>query len=95
VHLAEQIADMSHMALVGMMTMAPLDSTPEEARAVFIRTREIFEEIQWNKYGGAGFKHLSMGMSNDFEIAIAEGATMVRIGTALFGGKVDDADVSQ
>ena len=92
VHLAEQIADMSHMALVGVMTMAPLDSTPEEARAVFVRTREIFEEIKWNKYGGAGFRHLSMGMSNDFEVAIAEGATMVRIGTALFGGKVDDAD---
>lgn len=93
-HLAEQIASMSNIALVGLMTMAPLESTPEEARAVFTRTREIFDEIKWNKYGGAGFKHLSMGMSNDFEAAIAEGATMIRVGTALFGGKPEDDDES-
>ncbi len=74
--------------------MAPRDSTAEESRVVFARTREIFEEIKWNKYGGAGFKHLSMGMSNDFEAAIAEGATMIRIGTALFGGKTPDGDDS-
>jgi len=93
-HLAEQIALMSNISLVGLMTMAPLDSTPDESRIVFARTREIFEEIKWNKYGGAGFKHLSMGMSNDFEAAIAEGATMIRIGTALFGGKSADGDDS-
>ena len=92
VHLAEQIAQMSQVSLVGLMTMAPLDATPAEAKAVFIRTREIFEEIKWNKYGGAGFKHLSMGMSNDFESAIAEGATMVRIGTGLFGGKPEESE---
>lgn len=96
VHLAEQIASMSNLALVGLMTMAPLESTPEESRVVFGRTREIFEEIKWNKIGGAGFKHLSMGMSNDFEPAIAEGATMVRIGTALFGsGKADTEENSE
>ena len=93
-HLAEQIASMSNIALVGLMTMAPLECTPDEARAVFTRTREIFDEIKWNKYGGAGFKHLSMGMSNDFEAAIAEGATMIRVGTALFGGKPEDDDES-
>ncbi len=95
VHLAEQIASMSNVSLVGLMTMAPLGATAEESRAVFTRAREIFEEIKWNKIGGAGFKHLSMGMSNDFEAAIAEGATMVRIGTALFGGKVDDSADSE
>jgi len=95
VHLAEQIALMSHMALVGLMTMAPLEATPDESRAVFTRTREIFEEVRWNKIGGAGFRHLSMGMSGDFESAIAEGATMVRIGTALFGGKVQDGAESE
>jgi pyridoxal phosphate enzyme (YggS family) len=92
VHLAEQIVQMSNVALVGLMTMAPVDSTPAESRVVFSRTREIFEEIKWNKYGGAAFKHLSMGMSNDFEAAILEGATMIRVGTALFGGKVEDAE---
>jgi pyridoxal phosphate enzyme (YggS family) len=90
VHLAEQIASMVHLAVAGLMTMAPLETSADEARAVFARTREIFEEIKWNKIGGAGFKHLSMGMSHDFESAIAEGATMVRVGTAIFGGKVED-----
>jgi hypothetical protein len=85
VHLAEQIASMSHITLVGLMTMAPLGGDLDDAKAAFTRTREIFEECKWHKIGGAQFKHLSMGMSNDFEIAIAEGATMVRIGTALFG----------
>jgi len=87
VHLAEQIDSMSHLALVGLMTMASLDSTEEQARFVFARTREIFEEMKWHKIGGTGLRHLSMGMSNDFEAAIAEGSTMVRIGSAIFGGK--------
>jgi pyridoxal phosphate enzyme (YggS family) len=90
VHLAEQIASMAHLAVAGLMTMAPLEASADEGRAAFARTREIFEEIKWNKIGGNGFKHLSMGMSHDFEPAIAEGATMVRIGTAIFGGKVED-----
>jgi pyridoxal phosphate enzyme (YggS family) len=89
VHLAEQIDTMPNVQLVGLMTMAPLTDNMEECRFVFARTREIFEEMKWHKIGGAGFRHLSMGMSNDFEPAIAEGATMVRIGTTLFGGKVE------
>lgn len=93
-HLAEQIALMANISLVGLMAMAPLDATPEVSRTVFARTREIFDEIKWNKIGGAAFKHLSMGMSNDFEAAIAEGATMIRVGTALFGGKLADGDDS-
>jgi uncharacterized pyridoxal phosphate-containing UPF0001 family protein len=80
---------MQHIALVGLMTMAPLTDDKEKCRFVFARTREIFEEMKWHKIGGSHFRHLSMGMSNDFESAIAEGATMVRIGTSLFGGKVE------
>ena len=90
VHLAEQIHSMSNLALVGLMTMAAVDADEKVIRHTFSRTKEIFEEMQWHKLGGTGFKHLSIGMSNDFEIAIEEGATMVRIGTALFGGKVED-----
>lgn len=86
VHLAEQIDTMPQLQLVGLMTMAPLTENAEEARAVFARAREIFEEMKWHKIGGAGLKHLSMGMSGDFEQAILEGATMVRVGTDLFGG---------
>ena len=91
-HLAEQIHMMSHMVLVGLMTMAPLGASPEQAHFVFSRTREVFDEIKWNKIGGNGFRHLSMGMSGDFEAAIAEGATIVRIGTAIFGRKAPDPD---
>jgi pyridoxal phosphate enzyme (YggS family) len=90
VHLAEQIDSMPNLQLVGLMTMAPFDAEEKVIRLCFARTREIFEEMRWHKIGGTSLRHLSMGMSNDFEHAIAEGSTMVRIGTELFGGKVED-----
>ncbi len=85
VHLAEQIDSMAHLQLIGLMTMAPQVADPEKARPVFARAREVFEEMKWHKIGGSSMRHLSMGMSHDFEPAIAEGATMVRIGRLLFG----------
>ena len=90
VHLAEQIDSMPNLQFVGLMTMGPLDAPEPKVRQAFARTREIFEELKWHKTGGTGLRHLSMGMSDDFEMAIAEGSTMVRIGSALFGGKVAD-----
>jgi hypothetical protein len=90
VHLAEQIDSMPNLQLAGLMTMGPLDENESKIRSAFSRTREIFEEMKWNKIGGNSLRHLSMGMSHDFEIAIAEGATMVRIGSLLFGGKAMD-----
>jgi PLP dependent protein len=90
VHLAEQIDSMPNLQLVGLMTMAPLDAPENKVRQAFSRTREVFEELRWHKIGGANLRHLSMGMSDDFEMAIAEGATMVRIGSLLFGGKIQD-----
>jgi pyridoxal phosphate enzyme (YggS family) len=95
VHLAEQIDSMPHVQLTGLMTMAAHDADESAIRQTFSRTREIFEEMKWNKIGGASLRHLSMGMSNDFEHAIAEGATMVRIGSLLFGGKPYDDDVQK
>lgn len=95
VHLAEQIDSMPNLQLVGLMTMAPFDAEEAKVRSAFTRTREIFEEMRWHKMGGAGLRHLSMGMSNDFELAIAEGSTMVRIGTELFGGKVEDHEEAE
>ena len=53
-------------------------------RASFARARDIFEEIRSERFTGAKFKHLNMGMSQDFQIAIEEGATMLRIGSAIF-----------
>jgi PLP dependent protein len=87
VPLAEQIATMEHVQLVGLMTMAAHDAGEVEIRNAFRRTRELFQELQFHRIGGASLRHLSMGMSSDFEHAIAEGSTMVRIGTDLFGGK--------
>lgn len=93
VHLAEQIDSMPNLQMMGLMTMAELEGSEEQARRVFARTREVFEEMKWHKIGGASLKHLSMGMSHDFEAAILEGATLVRIGTLLFGGKVADEEM--
>ena len=90
VHLAEQIDSRPNLQFVGLMTMGPASEPEAKVRQAFTRTREVFEEMKWHKIGGASLRHLSMGMSNDFEVAIAEGATMVRIGSELFGGKPDD-----
>ena len=83
-HLAEQIATMPNIRLVGLMTMAPLTLNKDVVRACFVRAREIFEEIKGEKLAGAKFRQLSMGMSQDYEIAVEEGATMLRIGSAIF-----------
>ena len=95
VHLAEQIASMPNLQLAGLMTMAEFEAPEAAIRQTFARTREIFEDIRWQKIGGATVRHLSMGMSHDFELAIAEGATMVRIGTLLFGGKIQDHEEAE
>lgn len=85
-HLVEQIETLPHLRVVGLMTMAPLVDDPEEVRPIFTRTRELFEEIAGEKLAGPHFKHLSMGMSQDFYVAIEEGATIVRVGSVLFEG---------
>jgi PLP dependent protein len=95
VHLAEQIDTMENLQIMGLMTMAPLDGDETAVRRTFARTREVFEEMKWHKIGGTHLRHLSMGMSNDFELAITEGATMVRVGTLLFGGKVTDEEMTE
>lgn len=71
-----RIAEMRHLTVEGLMTMAPLVDDPERVRPVFARLRRLAEET--------GLKTLSMGMSNDYEVAIEEGATEIRVGTALF-----------
>jgi hypothetical protein len=84
-HLAEQVADMPNLQMAGVMTMAAYGADASQVRHTFSRTREVFEEMKWNKIGGPALKHLSMGMTDDFEIAIEEGSTIVRVGSALFG----------
>lgn len=85
IHVAEQIDTMMHLRLRGIMCMAPHAETPEETRSVFSRAATIFHDIRSERIGGTDFTVLSMGMSNDYEIAIEEGANVVRIGRALFG----------
>ena len=83
-HLAEQIVTMPNLRLTGLMTMAPLTRNKNTVRACFIRARELFEEIKNGHIAGPDFVHLSMGMSQDYEIAVEEGATILRIGSAIF-----------
>jgi hypothetical protein len=85
-HLAEQIRSLPALRLCGLMCMAPLSDDRLRIRSIFTRIRELFDEIRTGRLAGPAFEHLSMGMTHDFEIAIEEGATMVRIGSALFEG---------
>lgn len=85
-HLAEQIETLPNVKLVGLMTMAPLTHNKDIVRACFVRAREIFAEMRGEKIVGPQFTELSMGMSSDYEIAVEEGATILRIGSAIFAG---------
>mgnify|MGYP001066236894 CR=1 FL=1 len=85
-HLAEQIETLPNIQLVGLMTMAPLTHKKDIVRACFVRARELFIEIRGEKIVGPHFTELSMGMSSDYEIAVEEGATILRIGSAIFAG---------
>ncbi len=78
-----ELNQLPRLEIHGLMTIAPYTPTPERVRQVFRRLRETKAEC--GQLLGAPLPHLSMGMSGDFEIAIEEGATIVRIGTALFG----------
>lgn len=72
-----------NVQIAGLMTMPPLTEDPEKARTHFLRLRELRDA--WRAETGLPLDELSMGMSHDFEIAIEEGATLIRVGTALFG----------
>jgi PLP dependent protein len=84
VHLAEMMTSLPNLRLLGLMTMGPVEQDPQATRNAFIRLRELFEEMRTEKIGGDDFRHLSMGMSGDYPLAVEEGATLLRIGTALF-----------
>lgn len=86
IHLAEQIESFPNINLVGLMTMAPLTRNQDVIRSCFVRARELFVEMRGEKITGPQFTELSMGMSSDYQIAIEEGATILRIGSAIFAG---------
>jgi PLP dependent protein len=82
--LLERLPDLTHLDVRGLMTIAPFDGNPDSARACFRRLREL-RDVLGRAHPKLDLHELSMGMSGDFEIAIEEGSTLVRIGTALFG----------
>jgi pyridoxal phosphate enzyme (YggS family) len=80
----EAIASLPGLRLEGLMTMAPIAEDPELIRPVFARLHVLRDDMA-RRYSAVNWRHLSMGMSDDFEVAIEEGATLVRIGRAIFG----------
>ncbi|HKO10342.1 MAG TPA: YggS family pyridoxal phosphate-dependent enzyme [Acidobacteriaceae bacterium] len=84
--LLDRLPALPHLALCGLMTIAPLDDNPETAGACFRRLRTLRDSLARN-YPALDFRELSMGMSGDFEVAIEEGSTLIRVGTALFGDR--------
>jgi PLP dependent protein len=83
-HLAEQFATFDNLRLCGLMVMGPLTDNEDDIRRCFARARDLFVEIKGEKLAGPDFTELSMGMSNDYEIAVEEGSTLLRIGSAIF-----------
>lgn len=83
--LAAELSRLPMLQLKGLMTMPPLTTTPEEARPHFRNLRLLAEQIRGKGYFHDDSMELSMGMSSDFKVAIEEGATYIRIGTAIFG----------
>ena len=77
VNAVNEIKKLSNLKVMGLMTIAPLAADPEEVRPAFRKLRELRDSL--------GLEHLSMGMTDDFEVAVEEGATMLRVGRAIFG----------
>jgi len=91
---ADQVAEIARQALraravrlTGLMLIPPWSTEPEETRPWFIRLRELRDRLMTDGLPATALRHLSMGMSHDFEAAVEEGATIVRVGTAIFGAR--------
>lgn len=85
IHLARDIAQLPNIRVRGLMTMPPFFDEPERARPYFRELRRLADVLNTEKIPGITMEELSMGMSGDFEVAIEEGATLVRVGSAIFG----------
>jgi pyridoxal phosphate enzyme (YggS family) len=87
IEYVKQISQLSHVRLKGFMTVAPYVQDPEDNRQIFRQLYDLSVDIQKQKFNNISTSLLSMGMSNDYEVAIEEGATMIRIGTSIFGDR--------
>lgn len=81
----ESIKSLKHLRIRGLMTMAPYYEDPEKTRNCFKKLKNMFEVLKKEEYNNVSMDFLSMGMSNDYEVAIEEGSNMVRLGRTLFG----------
>jgi pyridoxal phosphate enzyme (YggS family) len=84
---ARAMEKFENIKVMGLMTVAPFSDNPEDVRWVFRKMKELFNEISDMRLKNFEMRFLSMGMTNDFEIAIEEGSNMIRIGTAIFGAR--------
>ena len=85
IDLIKEISQLKHVSIRGLMTMPPYFNQPEKVRPFFAALRRLRDDIQDRCISNMSLEELSMGMTGDFEVAIEEGATLVRIGTAIFG----------
>ena len=83
--LVRALATLPRLRVLGLMTMGPFEGDPEDSRPYFQETRKAFEALKAAAVPDVEMRHLSMGMTNSWRVAVEEGATMIRIGTALFG----------
>lgn len=81
----DKITKYDGIKVLGIMAIPPASKNPEDSREYFKRMKGIFENLKDKKYDNFDIKYLSMGMTNDFEVAIEEGANIVRVGTGIFG----------
>ena len=87
IQLAEQVSRLGTLEVRGMMVIPPFFDDPELVRPYFRRLRELAQEIDSKNIANLSMQDLSMGMSHDFEVAVEEGATIIRVGTAIFGAR--------
>ena len=83
--LVRSVAVLPYVKICGLMTIAPYVADPEENRPVFAKLRQLSVDIDSKKIDNVNMSVLSMGMTNDYQVAVEEGATMVRVGTGIFG----------
>jgi len=86
--LIKQVSTLKNLQIRGLMTMPPFFDQPERARPYFAQLRELSQKLAESQVPGVEMNELSMGMSGDFETAIEEGATLIRVGTAIFGERL-------
>ncbi len=87
IELVHQVVKLEHLRIMGLMSLPPWGADPEEVRPYFRQLRELSLQVDALKLPNVSMQELSMGMSHDYEVAIEEGATLIRVGTAIFGAR--------